>query len=307
WLRTYLSFGPDRPLWCFVADELLAMKAVGTDVNVDEAMRMNAYLQSWAPYQSAADLRTKDLAEMMRVGRKYGITMDAVAVSRELQEEMPIWYHRFSCGDKTLFNANRHVVKCPKVVVGTDGISEKHRIRYVKETQMLARKIGTPRHTDRVDCRCASCQVTRQITGCRHPNHCYKKAQEMLNSLENKWDPRVMQPEDYEEYQEPTPHGEDSGAADFDSRITTKGTLADTFRIFGQGYVNATHTAPQTKFALDQGPSIIVYTDGSAINNNTDNGQAGAGVYFGNNDPRNISIRIPRMLGPSNKVGEIVA
>ncbi|KAJ7668711.1 hypothetical protein DFH06DRAFT_982898, partial [Mycena polygramma] len=122
WLKTYLSFGPERPLWCFVADELLAKKAVGADINVDETMRLNAYLQSWAPYKSATNLGSKDLAEMMAVGQKYGITMDAMAVSRKLQDSMPIWYHKFSGGDRTLFNASRHVVKCLK---------ENHRIRFV--------------------------------------------------------------------------------------------------------------------------------------------------------------------------------
>jgi hypothetical protein len=41
WLKTYLSFGPDRPLWCFVADELLAKKPGGASLYVDEVMRMN--------------------------------------------------------------------------------------------------------------------------------------------------------------------------------------------------------------------------------------------------------------------------
>jgi hypothetical protein len=59
WLKTYLSFGLECPLWCFVADELLAKKAVGADINVDEAMRLNTYLQSWAPYQSATMLKAK--------------------------------------------------------------------------------------------------------------------------------------------------------------------------------------------------------------------------------------------------------
>jgi hypothetical protein len=57
WLKTYLSFGPDRPLWCFVADELLAKRAVGSDINIDEALQLNTYLQSWAPYQSATTLK----------------------------------------------------------------------------------------------------------------------------------------------------------------------------------------------------------------------------------------------------------
>ncbi|KAJ7232814.1 hypothetical protein C8J57DRAFT_1091026, partial [Mycena rebaudengoi] len=47
WLKTYLNFGEDRPLWCFVADELLAKKIQAGDINVDEAMRLNAYLQTW--------------------------------------------------------------------------------------------------------------------------------------------------------------------------------------------------------------------------------------------------------------------
>ncbi|KAJ7643167.1 hypothetical protein DFH06DRAFT_999398, partial [Mycena polygramma] len=122
WLKTYLNFGPDRPLWCFVADEFLAGKVVDADLNVDEAMRINTYLQTWSPYKYASVLKSEDLANMMRTGKKYGVTMDAIAVSRKLQGDMPIWYHRFSGGDKTMFNANRTVVKCLKW---------NHRIRWV--------------------------------------------------------------------------------------------------------------------------------------------------------------------------------
>ncbi|KAJ7613858.1 hypothetical protein DFH06DRAFT_1014505, partial [Mycena polygramma] len=96
---------------------------------------------------------------------------------------------------------------------------------------MLARKIGTPGHKHVFNCRCSSCQVSRAITGCLHPNKCYAKAREMLNSLQYKWDPRLMQPEDYEARDEP----DESGTAEFDSRITTNGTLGDAFRIFTDG------------------------------------------------------------------------
>jgi hypothetical protein len=136
-------------------------------MNVDEAMRINTYLQSWAPYQSKEDLGSKDLADMMKAGRTYGVTMDAIAVSRELMDDMPIWYHRFSGGDKTLFNANKHTVRCMK---------EKHKIRFVRDARELSRKAGAPRHTYRVDCQCAACQITREITKCAHPHVCYAKA-----------------------------------------------------------------------------------------------------------------------------------
>ncbi|KAJ7027442.1 hypothetical protein C8F04DRAFT_965206, partial [Mycena alexandri] len=122
WLKTYLSFGPDRPLWCFVTDEILAKKVPLGDFNVDEAMRVNAYLQTWAPYQSSWDLGSKDLAGIISVGKKYGVTIDNIAVSRKNQGDMPIWYHRFSDGHRPLFNSPRAVVACLK---------EKHHVRSV--------------------------------------------------------------------------------------------------------------------------------------------------------------------------------
>jgi ribonuclease HI len=88
-----------------------------------------------------------------------------------------------------------------------------------------------------------------------------------------------MHPEDYEEYQTPV-EKEDKNAVEFDSRITTDGTLADAFRIFTQGYENSADTSPDTRFARNQGPEVVVYTDGSALDNNTDSVKAGAGVFF---------------------------
>jgi hypothetical protein len=132
------------------------------------------------------------------------------------------------------------------------------------------------------------------------------KAHLLLYSLENKWDPRLLQPEDYKEYQAPEePTNPDT--AMFNSRVTTEGTLADAFRIFTEGYGNNAHTAPDTRFASVQALEVTVYTDGSALNNHTDDVRAGAGIFFGIGDPRNRAIRVPSELGPSNQVGEILA
>jgi len=37
---------------------------------------------------------------------------------------------------------------------------------------------------------------------------------------------------------------------------------------------------------------IVVFTDGSCSNNGKDNAKAGIGIYFSENDPRNISQRL---------------
>ena len=39
-------------------------------------------------------------------------------------------------------------------------------------------------------------------------------------------------------------------------------------------------------------PDIIVYTDGACIHNGKPNAKAGMGVYFGKDDPRNLSKRV---------------
>ncbi|KAI0686285.1 ribonuclease H-like protein, partial [Cytidiella melzeri] len=61
--------------------------------------------------------------------------------------------------------------------------------------------------------------------------------------------------------------------------------------------------APGTAVARE---AVTIYTDGSCINNGDFNARAGAGVWYGLNDARNLSIRVP---GPiqTNQVGEILA
>ncbi|KAJ7155938.1 hypothetical protein C8R43DRAFT_1125843 [Mycena crocata] len=148
----------------------------------------------------------------------------------------------------------------------------------------------------------------RAETGCRYPQNCYAKARALLDALHAKWDPRRPQPEDYEEAQAPAALEEDE-SVEFDSRITTHGTIADTFRIFTKGNPrNLSGASPMNKHDEDTiSEGIDVYTDGSAINNGRDNARAGAGVYFGEGDPRNMAIRIPDAVGKTNNVGEMVA
>jgi len=55
---------------------------------------------------------------------------------------------------------------------------------------------------------------------------------------------------------------------------------------------------------LNQDSNIYVYCDGSCIHNGKSNAKAGIGIYFGENDPRNVSETIN---GHSNNVAELIA
>ncbi|KAJ7140526.1 hypothetical protein C8R43DRAFT_892741, partial [Mycena crocata] len=106
WLKSYLSFGDDRPLWAFVADEIMAKTPLGTDTNVDIGLRLNSYLQSWRVKK--AELCT-DLKTMVEVGDRYNVQMEALGVSRIAQREAVIWYHEKSRSGKALFSMGKAV------------------------------------------------------------------------------------------------------------------------------------------------------------------------------------------------------
>ncbi|KAJ7020352.1 hypothetical protein C8F04DRAFT_1196800 [Mycena alexandri] len=138
WLKSYLSFNEDRPLWAFVADELYARNALGDDINVEEALCKNMYLQSWRTNTRNGKL-PKDLINMVKVAKKHELSIDGLAISRNIQREMPVWYHNKSRATRRLFNYGEQV-GC---------LWENHNIRTVGEAETLARKAGTTRHMNR--------------------------------------------------------------------------------------------------------------------------------------------------------------
>ena len=61
----------------------------------------------------------------------------------------------------------------------------------------------------------------------------------------------------------------------------------------------------EAKDFMDDYSKIYVYTDGSCINNGKPNAKAGIGIFFGMNDPRNVSKRIEGKQ--TNNTGELTA
>jgi hypothetical protein len=105
WLKSYLSFGDERPLWAFVADELLARKAQEADSNVDLDIRVNTYLQTWDT--KVTELKP-DLAAMVKVATNHALRLDGLAIARNVQREMLIRFHQKSTASRTLFTGCQH-------------------------------------------------------------------------------------------------------------------------------------------------------------------------------------------------------
>ncbi|KAJ7026423.1 hypothetical protein C8F04DRAFT_966374 [Mycena alexandri] len=106
WLKSYLTFGKGRAMWAYVTDEIMSINAIGGDDNVDVILRANPYLQKWKP--TRLDL-SKDLQRMMKIGDKYDLRLDGLAISRKIQRDMPIWYHNKMNATRALFNLGSEV------------------------------------------------------------------------------------------------------------------------------------------------------------------------------------------------------
>ena len=50
-----------------------------------------------------------------------------------------------------------------------------------------------------------------------------------------------------------------------------------------------------------------IYTDGACKNNGYENAKAGIGVFFADNDPRNVSIEVDKSFKQTNNVAELLA
>jgi len=58
---------------------------------------------------------------------------------------------------------------------------------------------------------------------------------------------------------------------------------------------------------LEYGPSIIVATDGSALETGTTTARAGAGIFYNEGNPKNISLWLPLTLPQTNQAAEVTA
>ena len=131
----------------------------------------------------------------------------------------------------------------------------------------------------------------------------------ILDQLKPKWDIRTRPPNDdlnlTPKRKSKNKQAEKTGDAIlFDPNITTN-NIRDSFRVFTTDKEND-HLPSHREAQQAQLKEIVVYTDGSCTNNGQEDAQAGSGIWYGENDPRNTAIRVPGKV-QSNQTGELYA
>jgi ribonuclease HI len=311
WLQAYLKFDNARPTWALVADAILANDVPGEPKSLAQNpnARMNQYIQTWhsrknSPGNSDIPSIPQDLREMLKIGKKHGVRLEAINPTVVVREEMPAIRHNQTNDGERPDILNDKYGKC---------IRDKHNVRTLKDITDIAE--NTPRdHKRNKKCKCARCNTIRRSTDekCKHPNKCIERATALLRSIKNKWNPTILTPPDFLTNPDPKDVGptkdeETEETTHTLNPYTYQSSLKDCFRVFTGKQPASPETivrAPRNEEA--NLPETVIYTDGSCINNGEASAKAGSGVWYGDNDPKNASLRVP-YPDQSNQTGELHA
>ncbi|OSC98505.1 hypothetical protein PYCCODRAFT_1375103, partial [Trametes coccinea BRFM310] len=297
WLKEYLNYD-ERPTWALLADDIFARTVPTKCVPAEHELRINPFLQHWKPVRNRLPDELKALVD---AAKKWGLRLEGRAIARSILRALPMWDH--SQADRTKIHS------LASKSAATACLKHTHKLRTVGDFERLAAEQFDPAHKSTGTCICDRCTYLRLDLGCERPQACYARAAEFLNALPKKWDPRGEHPEDYEEDLSRDAlrvfGSEELPPEIFNRSVTEYGTISDALRIF-TGPSEVCQTIPD--MSVEQNDNFeTVATDGSCYRNGERNAQAGAGVYFGVDDPRNVCARLPASLEQTNQTGEAVA
>ncbi|GLB44704.1 putative RNA-DNA hybrid ribonuclease activity [Lyophyllum shimeji] len=295
WLVSYLSFGPERPLWALVADELFALNVPQSERHVDKRVRNNIFLQSWESSKAKTTHQNQraqvypDLLRLQVIAEKYGLRPEGLAFSKDIVRARPIWYH--SDADRRIRLLNRGAA--------SNCLKDNHAVWTVGDAERLAHQLDLPYHRASPECECVACMEAELQEGCMNPHGCFYKAKVLLDTLPPKWDPRAVL-----EDEQPTEESNEEWTM-FKRHLVTEGTVAEIFRIFTNGEVS--NELPDMRFNAAPEHSVVVATDGSCTRNGEENAVAGAGVFCEKAHPLNSCTKVPVELLQSNQTAELFA
>ncbi len=296
WLKTYLDFSDERPLWAYLADDLLASHVTKDCRPRSHNLRLNPFLQRWKPRVYGIP---EELQGMMDAAKKYGVRLEGLAFSKRILNSMPMWDHTMA--DRTRLGR----LTVPSRLLTC--LQESHKAKTVGDFVELARIADDAGHLPKVTCRCPNCARVRTATGCTNPHLCGTRAGEIISTLPDRWNPRKRQPEDYEERNMGMIREENLNdeLTPFNRCVTTHGDVGHAIRIFTDKEPTCDEAIPME--IEEDGTRLTIATDGSCTNNGEKGARAGAGVFVESNPVQNQSLRLPDWIDQSNQTAEIVA
>ncbi|KAJ3998001.1 hypothetical protein F5050DRAFT_1556763, partial [Lentinula boryana] len=170
-LKTYLDFGSNWHQWYIFADALFALKVPQSEMKVDPEVHGNIFLQSWKTYlnkkQSPISKQITDTA------KKFNLQIEGIAFSRNIIQDMPIWYHKEGVQAIRIMNST----------AASQCLKQKHKLHTVGEAADLAALDQIEDHTPTSSCGCHDCESIRKDYNCTHPYGCICQCIKLLKTL----------------------------------------------------------------------------------------------------------------------------
>lgn len=285
WIKGYLKLGPDRPQWAYFADAIIAKQVQPSPV-VKPAAQKNIFTQTWKPIVKHLP---KNLKNMLKTAKKFGVRLEATVVSKDLMRQMPVWFHIGANQDLNRLN-NYYYANC---------LRDKHKVTTIGDIETIVIQDFSPEHQEASNCACPYCTANRAQNKCENPSKCHKTATQILQCIAPKWNPI---PEQIQRMEDLTPQqkieNREAFKTDkeilFDPAMTLKNNISDGFRVFTAKGNADPNPAVQTLADLaDQTEEEATITTHGAYNIDEHGDRMSAGgAWFQDENEQNLSLKI---------------
>ncbi|KAF9017473.1 hypothetical protein BDZ89DRAFT_921591, partial [Hymenopellis radicata] len=155
------------PRWALVIQDAMRNQALSTYKSMNPKILVNTFLQTWDANKQ--DLPS-DMKRILKVAKDHNLILDAITISSEARREMPIWLHQ-GWSPLKIRRTNDKYARC---------LQTNHQVMTVGDACRIAEGDGDP------------------PDACENPDQCRRRAAQLLDALDPKWDPRVEQSDETE-------------------------------------------------------------------------------------------------------------
>ncbi|KAF9489156.1 hypothetical protein BDN71DRAFT_1435607 [Pleurotus eryngii] len=92
WAKNYLKTNKEHLQWAYFTDEIMVINVPKSEEGVSLNLRINPVMQSWCTTtRKDGKGNPKFLQDMMEAIKRYNIRLEAITLTWEALQEMPIW------------------------------------------------------------------------------------------------------------------------------------------------------------------------------------------------------------------------
>ena len=93
WVKKWLTPQKNKPKWTYIMDEIVNNNIAKSPM-IDKESRINWLKQSWHESKAKNVKISKGVTNMLKVARKYNITLEPLKYSKETKNDEPLWHNR---------------------------------------------------------------------------------------------------------------------------------------------------------------------------------------------------------------------